>query len=278
MADLDYELKIAFSDTSRGDVGQCEIVISRLKTLDLRNEIPAVQYLTLELIGAVRVGDRQRSEQLAAQVFAAAAPRAQVRDLLMGLPESSHQECQAFIMRLTAEPKSRPRGRSSSHAPPPAPPTSRVVSAATVGTKRLSTPVLVILIISGLLFLAIVLVIILAIVPRIAFLGTSTTSGSATQQLAQIEINVLHRDVELLAAGNRGALPRGFVLTDLATGVNPLVTDLSDLIDPWGRPYVIVIPGDYNLDFDIISHGRDGFPGGTGLDADLVSNHVMTFP
>ena len=40
-------------------------------------------------------------------------------------------------------------------------------------------------------------------------------------------------------------------------------------MDPWGRPYVFVSPGEHG-DFDISSMGRDGRPGGDGLDADIT--------
>jgi general secretion pathway protein G len=40
--------------------------------------------------------------------------------------------------------------------------------------------------------------------------------------------------------------------------------------DPWGNPYQYVYPGSYG-EFDIISYGRDGRPGGEGLDADIGS-------
>ena len=41
--------------------------------------------------------------------------------------------------------------------------------------------------------------------------------------------------------------------------------------DPWGRPYQYRAPGEKG-DFDLLSLGRDGAPGGSGEDADL-SNH-----
>ncbi len=40
--------------------------------------------------------------------------------------------------------------------------------------------------------------------------------------------------------------------------------------DPWGRPYVYVQPGK-NAELDLSSLGRDGRPGGTGEDADIVN-------
>jgi general secretion pathway protein G len=44
-----------------------------------------------------------------------------------------------------------------------------------------------------------------------------------------------------------------------------------DLIDPWGNPYILRVPGVENPDFDIISYGADGQPGGEGYDADIVN-------
>ena len=40
--------------------------------------------------------------------------------------------------------------------------------------------------------------------------------------------------------------------------------------DPWGRPYVYAQPGTHS-DFDLMSYGKDGRPGGTGEDADITN-------
>lgn len=43
-------------------------------------------------------------------------------------------------------------------------------------------------------------------------------------------------------------------------------------LDPWGRPYIYVFPGESNaIGFDLISYGADGKPGGEGEDADILS-------
>jgi len=43
-------------------------------------------------------------------------------------------------------------------------------------------------------------------------------------------------------------------------------------LDPWGRPYVYVSPGQVNpQSFDLYSLGRDGRAGGDGEDADITS-------
>ena len=38
--------------------------------------------------------------------------------------------------------------------------------------------------------------------------------------------------------------------------------------DPWGRPYIYRVPGQKS-EFDLLSYGRDGKPGGSGEDADI---------
>ncbi|HXW68537.1 MAG TPA: type II secretion system major pseudopilin GspG [Dissulfurispiraceae bacterium] len=40
--------------------------------------------------------------------------------------------------------------------------------------------------------------------------------------------------------------------------------------DPWGRPYIYTCPGTHG-EYDIVSYGRDGQPGGEGEDRDVVS-------
>jgi len=42
--------------------------------------------------------------------------------------------------------------------------------------------------------------------------------------------------------------------------------------DPWGNPYVYQSPGPSGQDFQIVSYGADGAPGGSGDDADVTSD------
>lgn len=41
-------------------------------------------------------------------------------------------------------------------------------------------------------------------------------------------------------------------------------------LDPWGHPYIYRIPGTKG-DYDLVSYGKDGQPGGTGENADIVN-------
>ena len=40
-------------------------------------------------------------------------------------------------------------------------------------------------------------------------------------------------------------------------------------VDPWGHPYGYRSPGESGAGFDLVSTGKDGKPGGEGIDADL---------
>ena len=43
-------------------------------------------------------------------------------------------------------------------------------------------------------------------------------------------------------------------------------------VDPWGNPYVYQSPGPNGQDFEIVSYGSDGAPGGDGDAADITSD------
>jgi len=42
-------------------------------------------------------------------------------------------------------------------------------------------------------------------------------------------------------------------------------------LDPWGRAYVYRAPGAAGKDYEVLSYGKDGVPGGSGEDADLTN-------
>jgi general secretion pathway protein G len=44
--------------------------------------------------------------------------------------------------------------------------------------------------------------------------------------------------------------------------------------DPWNQQYIYASPGADGRDYDIVTYGRDGKPGGTGPDAD-ISNATL---
>jgi len=46
-------------------------------------------------------------------------------------------------------------------------------------------------------------------------------------------------------------------------------------LDPWNNPYVYASPGSEGHDFEIVSYGEDGAPGGTDFAADIVSYNLQ---
>jgi general secretion pathway protein G len=51
----------------------------------------------------------------------------------------------------------------------------------------------------------------------------------------------------------------------------PYVDSEDALKDPWGNLYILRIPAQHNVDFDIVSYGADGVEGGTEENADIVN-------
>ena len=96
------------------------------------------------------------------------------------------------------------------------------------------------------------------VVPRL----TRFLAG-ANENKAVAEVNSLANTVKLyMASETTGTLTDDFRLDMLLDGQDPYLNNAEDLIDPWGNNYEIIIPGEQNLDFDIISYGADGKPGG----------------
>lgn len=96
--------------------------------------------------------------------------------------------------------------------------------------------------------------------------------GSSKVRVSKAGVNALAQQVRLYCADHEMSKPdKNFELAMLLDGAKPYLNNAQDLLDPWGSPYVLVVPGQVNYDFDIVSFGADGQPGGEGEDADIVS-------
>jgi general secretion pathway protein G len=51
----------------------------------------------------------------------------------------------------------------------------------------------------------------------------------------------------------------------------PYLNNSDQLRDPWGNEYHLVVPGQVNVDFDIVSYGKDGQQNGEGENADIIN-------
>jgi len=89
--------------------------------------------------------------------------------------------------------------------------------------------------------------------------------------VAQAEVDELAKQVALYCVDNGLLRPDPkMTLSALTNGSSPYLRP-EDLVDPWGRSYQLVIPGKTNPDFDVVSYGADGAPGGSGEDVDVVN-------
>ncbi len=108
------------------------------------------------------------------------------------------------------------------------------------------------------------------LISRIGASRTATAKASAASLVTAMRI--------YLADG--GTTESGVtlnVLMDQPSGMTegawkgPYMDSKDALLDPWGRPFELVVPGKKNFEFDIVSYGKDGQPGGEGEDVDIIA-------
>ena len=102
-------------------------------------------------------------------------------------------------------------------------------------------------------------------------------------QIGKSEVNVAKAQIDALSkALDQYRLDIGrYPTTEL--GLNALMTrppnepkwngpylQKAPPADPWGKPYLYKSPGDKG-DYDLISYGKDGQPGGTGDNVDITN-------
>lgn len=54
----------------------------------------------------------------------------------------------------------------------------------------------------------------------------------------------------------------------------PYLDSLKIKEDPWGNEYIYFVPGRNKEEFEIVSYGADGQPGGDGFNADISSSDL----
>jgi general secretion pathway protein G len=100
--------------------------------------------------------------------------------------------------------------------------------------------------------------------------------GKSEVKTAKAQIDGLQKalDTYRIDAGRYPTTAQGLVAlnrkpADEPRWAGPYLTKAVPL-DPWGHPYQYRMPGQHG-DYDLLSLGRDGRPGGEGEDADLTS-------
>ena len=117
----------------------------------------------------------------------------------------------------------------------------------------------------------IVVVTIIALLATLVAPKLLSNIGTAKIQKAKHAVNSIYQQVNVYMA-NEGlsTLPQDFDLMSLAEGETRIFNE-DDLTDPWDNPYELVVPGVVNPDFDIVSYGADGQPGGEDENADITN-------
>jgi general secretion pathway protein G len=93
--------------------------------------------------------------------------------------------------------------------------------------------------------------------------------GEAKEDQARTEASAISQQVKIYLTEKREtSVGNEF---DLSLLVPDYLESTDDLLDPWGHNYVILLPGSNGRDFDIVSYGKDGTPGGEGEDADITN-------
>ena len=116
---------------------------------------------------------------------------------------------------------------------------------------------------------------IIVVVTIIALLATMVAPrvlkwlGKANVNVAKAEVAKLAETVRLYLLDNNLSRPDADMeLGVLLEGDDPYLDKAEYLIDPWDRPYELVVPGEENIDFDIVSPGEDGE---LGTDDDITN-------
>lgn len=126
---------------------------------------------------------------------------------------------------------------------------------------------------------AIVIVVILGIIAAVVAPRVLSNIGDSRQGVAKTNAATLAGQMSLFLAkhGDKlsGETPTIDVLWERPSYIpegnfEPSVNNPDQLNDPWGNQYVLVYPGQKNRDFDIVSYGADGEPGGEGENADIT--------
>ncbi len=104
--------------------------------------------------------------------------------------------------------------------------------------------------------------------------------GKGQKAAAQADIRALESALEMyyMDVHSYPTTEQGLqaLITPISSGDSgawdgPYIRKSSVPKDPWKRPYVYVNPGVHNPDYDIVSYGKDGVPGGTGENADVAN-------
>ena len=125
---------------------------------------------------------------------------------------------------------------------------------------------------------AIVIIVILGVIAAVIAPRLIQRVGQSKTAVAQSNAAALATAMKMLSS-DCGTPPQGESIDILweepsyapqGSWKGPYIDKQDDLVDPWGNKYILRVPGEVHVDFDIVSYGRDGRPGGEGEDQDVI--------
>ena len=115
-------------------------------------------------------------------------------------------------------------------------------------------------------------VVILGLLAVTLTVGITAKMGKAKQEICKTQIAQTVGQLQVWQMERRGLPPASSGLAALTE--DPRASwylEPAKLNDPWGAPYVYLVPGPDGQPFEVLSYGADGQPGGTGDAADVSS-------
>lgn len=113
-------------------------------------------------------------------------------------------------------------------------------------------------------------IVLLGIVATIVARSISGSVTKADYKAGKLQVAKLGQDIDAYMLDN-GSPPKELqgllAKPGDAPSWNGPYAKAGDLKDPWGHPFGYMMPGQHGQ-YDIVFYGRDGKPGGEGVDAD----------
>ena len=108
--------------------------------------------------------------------------------------------------------------------------------------------------------------VILGLLAGTLVVGLSSSMGKARHELAKSGIAAIVSKLELyqIEHGSFPSLDVGLAAlsTPNASPSDPYFLNSDQLLDPWGHPYIYIVPGPDGHPYEVVCYGADHAPGG----------------
>ena len=116
----------------------------------------------------------------------------------------------------------------------------------------------------------IVVVTIIALLATIVVPNVFGNLGSSRQKVAAQKAATIRQQISIyLMNNNLSTVPDDFEVSELTTGTSAPLRP-KDVVDPWGREFIVDVSGSGANGWQVVSYGADGEPGGEEENADVI--------